>query len=67
MVYHTGSAGAPRLAVVGILGAGRIYGLVPALDGEPHVAQLEALTETTLLCVGRGAFLEELEITRKWP
>ena len=49
------------MAVVDILGAGRIYGLVPALDGELHVAQLEALTETTLLCVGRDALLEKLK------
>ena len=31
------------------------------MDGEPHVAQLEVLTETTLLCVGRDTFLEELK------
>ena len=37
------------MAVVDILGAGRIYGLVSALDEELHVAQLEALTEAALL------------------
>ena len=61
MVYHAGSAGASRLAVVAILGANRIYDLMPALDWESHVAQLEALAETTLLCIGRDVFFEELK------
>ena len=54
------------MAVVAILGANRIYDLIPALDWESHVAQLEALAETTLLCIGRDVFSEELKTTRKW-
>ncbi len=61
VVYHAGTADAPRWAVVDILGVGSLYGLVPALDGEPHVAQLEALTEAKLLSVSRVVFLNELK------
>lgn len=60
VVYHAGAASAPQWAVVDILGAGRLFGLVPALNGEPYVAQLEALTTAKLLSVGREAFLSEL-------
>ncbi len=61
VVYHAGTADAPRWAVVDILGVGSLYGLVPALDGKPHVAQLEALTEAKLLSVRRVVFLNELK------
>ncbi|MDP6550206.1 MAG: cyclic nucleotide-binding domain-containing protein [Dehalococcoidia bacterium] len=59
-VYHVGSPPTPRWAVVDIVGAGRLFGMVPALDGEPHVAQLEAMTGTRVLIVDRQAFLHEL-------
>jgi CRP-like cAMP-binding protein len=47
--------------VVDIVGAGRLYGLVPAMDGEPYVAQLEAMTRVKVLVIDRQAFLGELE------
>ena len=43
------------------MGAGRLFGIVPALDGEPYVAQLEAMTNAKVLIVDRQAFLVELE------
>ena len=60
MVYHVGSPPTPRWAVVDIVGAGRLYGLVPAMDGEPDVAQLEAMTRVKVLVVDRQALLDEL-------
>ena len=44
-----------------IVGAGRLFGMVPALAGEPYVAQLEAMTNARVLIVDRQAFLDELE------
>ena len=61
VVYFAGATRMRRWAVVDILGAGSMFGLVPALDGEPYIAQLEALTETKLLKVSRAAFLNELK------
>jgi CRP-like cAMP-binding protein len=46
--------------VVDIIGAERLFGLVPALDGEPHVGQLEAITSARVVSVSRQAFLDEL-------
>ena len=50
----------PRFAVVDIIGAGCPFGLVPALDGKPYIAQLEAMTRTRTMFVPRQAFLDEL-------
>ena len=61
VVYHVASPPTPRWAVVDIMGAGRLFGIVPALDGEPYVAQLEAMTNAKVLIVDRQAFLVELE------
>jgi CRP-like cAMP-binding protein len=47
--------------VVDIVGAGRLFGLVPALDGEAYVAQLEAMTSVKVLVINTQAFLHELE------
>ena len=44
-----------------MVGAGRIFGLVPALDGEPYIAQLEAVTDTRSVFARRQAFLDELD------
>ena len=46
--------------MVDIVGAGRLFGLVPALDGEPHVEQLEAVVSARVISVSRQAFLDEL-------
>ena len=46
--------------MVDIIGAERLFGLVPALDGEPHVGQLEAITSARVVSVSRQAFLDEL-------
>jgi len=47
--------------VVDLVGSGRLFGLIPALDGEPYIAQLEAVTETRTLFAPRQAFLDEME------
>ena len=60
MVYWVAGPPAPRFTVVDILGSGRLFGLVPSLDGEPYVAQLEALTEVKVLSVPKEVFNEEL-------
>ncbi len=61
VVYHGRPRSAPRWAVVDLVGKGRLYCLVPALDGEPHVSQLEAVTGARVLIADREAFLKELE------
>ena len=60
MVYWVAGPPTPRFAVVDIVGSGGLYGLVPALDGEPYVAQLEAVTEAKVLFVPKSEFDEEL-------
>ena len=50
----------PRFIVADLVGRGHLFGLVPALDGDPHVAQLEAVTRTRTMFVPRQAFLDEL-------
>ena len=47
--------------MVDIVGAGRLFGLVPALDVEPHVEQLEAVVSARVISVSRQAFLDELQ------
>ncbi len=61
VVYPVGTAALPSWAVVDIIGAGRLFGLVPALDGEPHVGQLEAVITARVISVSRQAFLHELQ------
>lgn len=60
-VYFSESSPASRLAVVDIVGPRRIFGVLPALDGEPYVAQLEAVTTTRTVFAPRQAFLDELD------
>ncbi len=69
VIYPLGTEAVPSWAVVDIVGAGRLSGLVPALDGEPHLAQLEAVTSARVISVSSQAFLDELrghpEVTGK--
>ena len=60
-VYFSESSPASRLAVVDIVGPRRIFGVVPALDGEPYLSQLEAVTTTRTVFASRQAFLDELD------
>lgn len=60
VVYWVSVPPNPRFAVVDIIGAGRLFGLVPALDGKPYIAQLEAMTRTRTMFVPRQAFLDEM-------
>ena len=43
----------PRFIVADLVGRGHLFGLVPALDGAPHVAQLEAVSRTRAMFVPR--------------
>ena len=60
-VYFAEGAPESRLAVVDLAGPGKIFGITPALDGEPYLAQLEAVTKTRTVFATRQAFLDELE------
>jgi CRP-like cAMP-binding protein len=60
VVYSVATPPHPRLAVVDLVGSGRLFGLAQALDGEPYVGQLEAVTQVRILFVTIPAFLDEL-------
>lgn len=60
MVYSVATPPSPRWAVIDLVGAGRLFGLVPVLDGEPYVAQLEAMNQTRTLYVPKDLLLEEM-------
>ena len=60
VVYWVSVPPNSRFAVVDIIGVGRLFGLVPALDGKPYIAQLEAMTRTRTMFVPRQAFLDEI-------
>ena len=60
VVYSVATPPAPRWAVIDLVGAGRLCSLVPILDGEPCVAQLEAMNQTRTLYVPRELLLEEM-------
>ena len=60
-VYFAEGAPASRLVVVNLAGPGKIFGVAPALDGEPYLAQLEAVTKTSTVFASRQAFLDELD------
>ena len=62
MVYWVAVPPNPRFAVVDIIRAGHLFGLIPALDGKPYIAQLEAMTNTRTMFVPRQAFLDELAV-----
>ena len=62
VVYSVATPPAPRWSVVDLLGSGKLFGLVPMLDGEPYVAQLEAITTTRTLFVPRDVLLDELRL-----
>ena len=61
VVYSVDTPPHPRTAVVDLIGAGRLFGLISALDGEPYIAQLEAVSETRVALAPRQAFLDEME------
>ena len=61
VVYFAEGAPASRLAVVDLVGLGKIFGVTPMLDGGTYLAQLEAVTETRTVFASRQAFLDELE------
>ena len=46
--------------MVDVLGPGSLFGLIPALDGGPYVAQLEAMTQVRVVCATRESLLEEM-------
>ena len=60
-VYLAEGAPVARWAVVDLAGAGRVFGVTPALGGEPYLAQLEAVTKTRTVFASRQAFLDELD------
>ena len=60
-VYLAEGAPESRLAVVDLAGRGRIFGVTPALDGEPYLAQLEAVSRTRTAFATRQAFWDELD------
>ena len=60
VVYSVATPPAPRWAVIDLVGSGRLFGLVPVLDGEPYVAQLEAMSLTKTLYVPKDLLLEEM-------
>ena len=60
MVYSVATPPAPRWAVIDLVGAGRLFSLVPILDGEPYIAQLEAMNQTRTLYVPPELLLKEM-------
>ena len=60
VVYSVATPPAQRWAVVDIIGMGKLFGLVPLLDGDPYVAQLEAITQTRVMFVPKDVLLQEL-------
>ena len=60
MVYLVATPPTPRWAVIDLVGSGRLFGLVPVLDGEPYVAQLEAMNQTKTLYVPKDLLFEEM-------
>ena len=60
MIYSVVTPPAPRWAVIDLVGAGRLFSLVSILDGEPYIAQLEAMNQTRTLYVPRELLLEEM-------
>ena len=46
--------------MIDLVGAGRLFSLVSILDGEPYIAQLEAMNQTRTLYVPRELLLEEM-------
>jgi len=49
-----------RQHVMGYLGPGAVLGLIPALDGGPHLASVDALTEATLYVIPNERLIEQM-------
>ena len=60
MIYSVVTPPAPRWAVIDLVGTGRLFSLVSVLDGEPYIAQLEAMNQTRTLYVPRELLLEDM-------
>ena len=46
--------------MIDLVGPGRLFSLLPILDGEPDIAQLEAMNQTRTLYVPRELLLEDM-------
>jgi len=60
VVYSMASPPAHRWAVIDLVGAGRLFSLAPILDGDPYIAQLDAMNQTRTLHVPRELLLGEM-------
>ena len=60
VVYSVATPPAPRWAVIDLVGSGRLFSLASILDGEPYIAQLEAMNQTRTLYVPRELLLEDM-------
>ena len=60
VVYLVATPPAPRWGVIDLVGTGQLFGLIPVLDGDPHVAQLEAIIQTRTLYVPKELLFEEM-------
>jgi len=61
LVYSVATPPAPRWAVIDLVGA-TVVQFGPILDGEPYIAQLEAMNQTRILYVPRELLLEEMRV-----
>ena len=60
-VYNVTTPPHPRLAVVDILGPGRMFGLIPAMDEGPYIAQLESMNPVRVVFAPRDSLIKEMK------
>ena len=60
IVYFSAASKIPSWGMVDLVGPGRLYGLVPAMDRAPYAAQLDAITAARVISVTRRSFLDEM-------